>query len=108
MQRKRDLRLVDAIFKKFLYAYTNLLLMMDAILLHNFLTFEPKNYSPISLLLNFSKIFEKLMYKRLKIFFEKNLVLYEKHYGFRHKYSTQHALIDIVNNIQNNTEEKLF
>ena len=42
--------------------------------------FEPKNYRPISLLSNFSKIFEKLMYKRLKIFFEKNLVLYEKQY----------------------------
>ena len=70
--------------------------------------FEPKNYRPISLLLNFSKIFEKLMYKRLKIYFEKNLVLYEKQYGFRDKYSTQHALIDIVNNIQNNMEEKLF
>ena len=48
------------------------------------------------------------MYKRLKIFFEKNLVLYEKHHGFRHKYSTQHALIDIVNNIQNSMQEKLF
>ena len=40
--------------------------------------FEPKNYRPISLLSNFSKIFEKLMYKRLKIFFEKSFVLYEK------------------------------
>ena len=70
--------------------------------------FEPKSYRPISLLANFSKIFEKLMYKRLKIFFEKNLVLYEKQYGFRDKYSTQHALIDMVNNIQNNMEEKLF
>ena len=40
--------------------------------------FEPKNYRPISLLSNFSKIFEKLIYKRLKIFFEKNLVLYKK------------------------------
>ena len=30
------------------------------------------------LLSNFSKIFEKLMYKRLKIFFEKSFVLYEK------------------------------
>jgi hypothetical protein len=69
---------------------------------------EPKNYRPISLLSNFSKIFEKLMYKRLKIFFEKNLILYEKQYGFRDKYSTQHALIDIVNNIQTNMEKKMF
>ena len=29
-------------------------------------------------------------------------------YGFRDRYSTQHAFIDIVNNIQNNMEEKLF
>ena len=29
-------------------------------------------------------------------------------YGFRDRYSTQHAFIDIVNNIQNNMEEKQF
>ena len=32
---------------------------------------DPGNYRPISLLSNFSKIFETFMYKRLKHFFDK-------------------------------------
>jgi hypothetical protein len=36
-------------------------------------------------------LFEKLMYKRLKLFFDKNETFYEKQYGFRAKHSTQHA-----------------
>ena len=69
---------------------------------------DPGNYIPISLLSNFNQLFEKLMYKRLKLFFDKNETFYEKQYGFRAKHSTQHAIIDIVNNIQNNMDKKLF
>jgi hypothetical protein len=69
---------------------------------------DPGNYRPISLLSNFNQLFEKLMYKRLKLFFDKNETFYEKQYGFRAKHSTQHAIIDIVNNIQNNMDKKLF
>jgi hypothetical protein len=64
---------------------------------------DPGNYRPISLLSNFNQLFEKLMYKRLKLFFDKNETFYEKQYGFRAKHSTQHAIIDIVNNILENT-----
>jgi hypothetical protein len=38
---------------------------------------DPSNYRPISLLSIFNRIFEKVMYKRLKIFFEKYNILYE-------------------------------
>ena len=69
---------------------------------------DPGNYRPISLLSNFSKIFEKLMYKRLKHLFGKNQILYDKQYGFRDQHSTQYAITDIVNNIQNNMEKRLF
>ena len=48
------------------------------------------------------------MYKRLKQFFDKNETFYKKQYGFRAKHSTQHTIIDIVNNIQNNMDKKLF
>jgi retron-type reverse transcriptase len=48
------------------------------------------------------------MYKRLKLFFDKNETFYEKQYGFQAKHSTQHAIIDIVNNIQNNMDKKMF
>ncbi len=66
------------------------------------------NYRPISLLSNFNQIFEKLMYKRLKSFFDKNKILYHKRNGFQVKHSTQHAIIDIINNIHNNMGKGLF
>jgi retron-type reverse transcriptase len=68
----------------------------------------PGNYRPISLLSNFNRIFEKLMCKRLQNFCDKNKILYEKQYGFRAKHSTQHAVVDIVNNIRNNMDKGLF
>jgi hypothetical protein len=43
---------------------------------------DPGNYRPILLLSNFNQLFEKLMYKRLKLFFDKNETFYEKQYGF--------------------------
>lgn len=69
---------------------------------------DPGNYRPISLLSNINRIFEKLMYKRLKSFFEKKNTLCSSQYGFREKHSTQHALLDIVNKIQTNMDKNLF
>ena len=45
---------------------------------------DPGNYRPISSLSVFNRIFEKLMYKRLKLFFDEN-VLYKSQFGFRGK-----------------------
>ena len=69
---------------------------------------EPGNYRPISLLSVFNRIFEKLMYHRLKSFLDKNDVLFKAQYGFREKYSTQHAILDTATIIQNNMDLKLF
>lgn len=55
---------------------------------------DPGNYRPISLLSIFNRIFEKLMYRRLKAFIDKNTVLFKGQYGFREKYSTQHAILE--------------
>ena len=41
-----------------------------------------KNYQPISLLSNVSKIFEKIIHGRLSIFLSTNNILYEKRFGF--------------------------
>jgi len=38
---------------------------------------DPNHYRPISLLSTFNRILERLMYKRLKSFFEINGLLYE-------------------------------
>ena len=69
---------------------------------------EPNNYRPISLLSNFNRIFEKLMYKRMKAFINEEDILYRSQYGFREEHSTQHAIIDIVNTIQSNMDKGLF
>ena len=69
---------------------------------------EPNNYRPISLLSNFNRIFEKLMYKRMKVFIDEEDILYRSQYGFREQHSTQHAIIDIVNTIQSNMDKRLF
>ena len=69
---------------------------------------ELGNYRPISLLSIFNRIFEKLMYRQLKNFLVKRDILFKSQYGFREKHSTQHAVIDIVNIIQNNMDLKLF
>ena len=57
------------------------------------------NYRPISLLPNFSKFFEKVMYNRLVEFAETNEVFYLRQFGFRKNHSTTHALIHLLNKI---------
>ena len=48
------------------------------------------------------------MYNRLKSYVELNGLLYNGQYGFRENMSTQHAILDIVNSIQRNMDNKLF
>ena len=69
---------------------------------------DPSDYCPISLLSLFNRLFEKVMYNRLKSYVELNGLLYNGQYGFRENMSTQHAILDIVNSIQSNMDNKLF
>ena len=69
---------------------------------------EFNNYRPISLLSQFSKILEKLYNKRLEQFIDKNNVLYNSQYGFRSSMSTSHALIDLVEEISESMDTKLY
>ena len=48
------------------------------------------------------------MCHRLKSFLGKNDILFKSQYGFRENHSTQHAIIGIVNVIQNNMDQTLF
>ena len=57
------------------------------------------NYRPISILSVFSKIFEKLMYKRLFNFINKNNILFKHQFGFREGYGTSLALIYLIDKI---------
>ena len=54
---------------------------------------SPSNYRPISLLPAFSKIFEKVIYKRLFDHLHSNVILNEHQYGFRSKKSQKMLLM---------------
>jgi len=58
-----------------------------------------KNYRPISLLPSFSKILEKLVYKRLYSYFQQNKLLCDMQYGFRKNLSTELAILDFKSKI---------
>ena len=59
----------------------------------------PANYRPISLLSVFDKILEKLMFKRVTNFLNKNNVIYKNQFGFRKHHSTTLALIEAIDNL---------
>ena len=57
------------------------------------------NYRPISVLTVLSKIFEKIFYIRLSDFFSANNILYKFQFGFREGYSTDAALVTLLDKI---------
>ena len=57
------------------------------------------NYRPISVLPCFSKLLERIMYNRLYKFLVENNILYEKQFGFQNAHSTEHAILQLVNQI---------
>ena len=52
-----------------------------------------------------TELFEKMMYNRIKDYIDRDNLLYSSQYGFCKVYSTQHAILDIVNAIQTNCDE---
>ena len=66
------------------------------------------NYRPISLLPNISKIFERVIYTRLDNFLTSSEIIYKLQFGFRKQYSTNHALLGIVEQIRNALDKKMF
>ena len=60
---------------------------------------DPGNYRPISILPIISKVFEKIIYKRMYDFLDENNVLSNCQYGFRKNHSTEHALHDAITHV---------
>ena len=56
----------------------------------------------------FSKLFEKLIHKRLLEFLIDNKIINPSQYGFRPGHSTQHALINATENIYTSLDLKLY
>ena len=66
------------------------------------------NYRPIFLLSSIEKIIEKLTYKRLSNFLDINNLMYSLQFGFRAKYSTNHALINLSESTRQSLDEGCF
>ena len=64
-----------------------------------------ENYRPISVLTCFSKLLEKLMYKRLYNYVEKQKILTKHQYGFCRNRSTEHAILELTDKISNAMDE---
>ena len=65
----------------------------------------PTNYRTILLLSQFDKIFKKMLFSRLFLYFDKNQLLSKNQFGFRPNSSTQFAMSTIhdklIKNIDN-------
>ena len=62
------------------------------------------NYRPISLLPVFSKIFERIIHKRLYNFINQLDLLHPSQFGFRHKFSSYMAVLEAYNTIASNLD----
>ena len=63
------------------------------------------NYRPIS---NLDQIFEKIVYARLNNFLNRNISIFYQQFGFRHNYSTNHALITITEKVRKALENSML
>ncbi|XP_065664415.1 uncharacterized protein LOC136086075 [Hydra vulgaris] len=66
------------------------------------------NYRPISILPCFSKLLETIMYHRLYNHLTENDMLYCKQFDFKNKHSTEHAVVEISNQISNALSNDCF
>ncbi|PNF22769.1 hypothetical protein B7P43_G06670 [Cryptotermes secundus] len=64
------------------------------------------NYRPISLLIIFSKIFEKAMYNRIKQHLHTNNLISSAQFGFRENRSTESAIYALTNHILETLERR--
>ena len=66
---------------------------------------EINNYRPVSLLTIFSKIYEKVFYRRLIDFLNAQHFLYKSQYGFRANSSTYMAIVNLLDKIIEQLDE---
>lgn len=68
---------------------------------------DPSNYRPISLITNFTKIFEKIIKKRLTAYLQKYKIISAKQYGFQAGISTQDAIVSLTEKIYNSLDQQM-
>ena len=64
------------------------------------------NYRPISLLPVFSKIFEKVVQNQVYHYLNSNNLLYGSQHGFRETYSTETAVIELIDYLKHQIDKK--
>ena len=62
------------------------------------------NYRPISLLPTISKVFERVIYDQMYLYFNNNNLLAYEQFGFRKNHSTEYAAIKLEDHISNEME----
>jgi hypothetical protein len=65
------------------------------------------NYGPISLLIVFIKISEKVMHSRLTQYLQVNNILVQEQFGFRKNLSTDHATFSFTTGVLQDWNDKL-
>ena len=69
---------------------------------------ELNNYRPIFVLICFSKILERVIYNRLYKYRLDSNIIYKKHFGFYEGQSTDHEILQLLDQIHNNFEQNNF
>ena len=64
------------------------------------------NYRPISLLPTFSKVFERVVHTQLFQYFTANNLFYDHQYGFRKQHSTETAILELIDRLHKDLDEK--
>lgn len=67
---------------------------------------KASNYRPISLLNALSKIFEKILVKRINAHLYSNNIIPNEQFGFRYNHSTNHQLLRVSKLIKNSLSNK--
>lgn len=94
--------LTDIINKSFRHGkFPNALKYAEIFLVYqNKNNLDKENYRPVSVLLYMPKIFERLMYQQIEEFVNSKLSLLLT--GFRKNHSTQHCLLNMIENWEKN------
>ena len=66
------------------------------------------NYRPISVLPCFSKILERIICNSLYNYLSENEILNDKQFGFRAGHSTEHAMLELIDQVSNAFDNNNF
>ena len=69
---------------------------------------DPFNFRPISTLTTFTQVLEKLFYKQIINYIERQNIIYQCQFGFRKGYSTSMAISEITNSLRKAIDNNLY